>query len=374
MKVLILAGGFATRLWPLTENRAKPLLLLGGKTILHRMLDQVLGQQSNRITEQQSSRVTDQQNNEDEGCIRAEDVIILTNKKFEQDFRNELEKSGYEGVDIFIEDAESDGQKKGALGAVWDCINHYKIEENVAILAGDNVIPGFSIEQLFCSDEEAKILVKDVFDFDAAKKFGVVEMMGEKDGKIESEKYINLGEEEKDGSKRLKGNDEEVLFVKRFEEKPSNPKSTLVSTGFVCLGRECFPVLEEWIRENPDNLGGVFSALLEAKKTVLAEVVNGAWYDVGSFETYLEAHRELDDETAEQLNEGSIGANNSFSGAVYVGDGCAIENCTLIDCIVYPGTRLFDCRLANCVIDSECDLSGVDLCGKLVRGGTKVRS
>ena len=40
MKALILAGGFATRLWPLCENRAKPLLLLNGKTILAHILEE----------------------------------------------------------------------------------------------------------------------------------------------------------------------------------------------------------------------------------------------------------------------------------------------------------------------------------------------
>ncbi len=68
MKVLILAGGFATRLWPLTEHRAKPLLLLGGKTILTRILEQVLNSESSKNKN-----------------IAAQDVIILTNKKFEQE-------------------------------------------------------------------------------------------------------------------------------------------------------------------------------------------------------------------------------------------------------------------------------------------------
>ena len=136
---MILAGGFATRLWPLTENRAKPLLLLGGQTILVRILDQVLKNKKKL---------------ENSEIIEQEDVIILTNKKFEQEFKEELNKNGYGNVKIYIEDAESDGEKKGALGAVLDCIHFYGVKESIAILAGDNVIPGFSIDQLICSKNE----------------------------------------------------------------------------------------------------------------------------------------------------------------------------------------------------------------------------
>lgn len=335
MKVLILAGGFATRLWPLTEHRAKPLLLLGGQTILGRILGQVLGG-----VEQE---------------VREEDVIILTNKKFEQEFGAELQKLGYDGVKIYIEDAESDGEKKGALGAVWDCIEHYGIDENISILAGDNVIPEFSIRQLSCSEDEAKILVKDIGDLYQAKKFGVVEV-------------------------------NEEMRVVGFEEKPSEPKSTLVSTGFVGLGKGCFPVLEDFVKHSPDNLGGLFAAILSSTQVhqytslqVLAEEVQGDWFDVGSFETYLEAHRKLNeklpsDQATKLSNINSETSSNMFSGAVFVGDGCEVQDCTLIDCIIYPGTRLHDCRLANCAIDSDCDLEGVDLCGKLVRKGTRLKN
>jgi len=328
MKVLILAGGFATRLWPLTENRAKPLLLLDGKTILHHVLDQVLADR-------------------DDGKIKEEDVIVLTNTKFEQDFRKELDSIGFTDVQIFLEDAKSDGEKMGALGAVWACIEEYELRESLCILAGDNLIPNFSIDQIICSDNEARLLVKDIGDRFEARKFGVVEL--ENSDKNELQRVV------------------------RFEEKPNEPNSTMVSTGFVGLGIDCFPVLEAYIQHTPDDLGGVFVALLESDREiqVLASEVDGIWFDVGSFETYMEAHKLLHG-SDKSIPSDHI-SNSTFSGACFVGEGAMLENCVVIDSIIYPGARLKDCRISNCAIDSNCDLEGLDLCWKIVRQGTVLR-
>lgn len=312
MKVLILAGGFATRLWPLCEHRAKPLLLVAGKTILAHLL---LGVPENA------------------------EVVLLTNKKFEQQFRDELKKIKREGVAIFCEDAYSDGQKLGALGALSAVCREYEINESILVLAGDNLLPGLPIDQLFCSKKEAKIAVRRVANEHEARQFGVVEVDGDR--------------------------------VVRFEEKPTKPRSTLVSTGFLSIGEEWLPALHEVAAASPDALGGIFPELLARGADVHAVEAPGDWFDVGSFETYLSAHRELQSKLFIE-GSGVRERKNDLSGRVYIGDGAVVENCQLHDVIVYPGVRLFDCVISNSVIDEKCELRGLDLNGKLVRAGTRV--
>ena len=313
MKILILAGGFATRLWPLTERRAKPLLLLDGKTILAHILEQ-LPQDAEKI--------------------------LLTNKKFEKDFCVELKTLGQENVEIFCEDSFSDSGKIGALGAVSLAVNHFKMDEDLLVVAGDNLLPELKVETLFCSGGEARLAVQEVKTLHEARKFGVVQM-GEK--------------------KR----------VISFEEKPKNPKSKLVSTGFFGIGGELLPVLHDFAKRSPDSLGAVFTEFLGRDVPVFATEVSGAWFDVGSFETYLEAHKVLQKESLKMRAVKNL--NNKYSGKVFVGDGCEIVDCQIRDSIIYPGARLKNCIISQCVLDEDCVLEGVDLNSKLVRRGTFVR-
>ncbi len=313
MKVLILAGGFATRLWPLTEKRAKPLLLLDGKTILAHILEKVPLDM---------------------------EVFLLTNKRFQNDFIIELQKLKRKNVEIFLEDAVSDGEKLGALGAISACIQYYKIKEDIMVLAGDNLLPELNFANLVCRKDNAKLAVRDIEDLHEARKFGVVEI----DSK---QKIIN------------------------FEEKPQKPKSTLVSTGFMSFGKELLPILQDFAKKEPDALGGIFPELLSKNIEILAEKISGNWFDIGSFDTYLAAHKCLNCKK-ENVIDGRV-RNSELVGKVYIGEGALVENSTIIDSIIYPGTKLINCRISNTVIDEDCHFEQVDLNSKLVRRNTKLK-
>ena len=62
MKCLILAAGYATRLYPLTENFPKPLLKVGDKTILDWLIDDI------------------------EGAGLVNEYVVISNHKFAQHF------------------------------------------------------------------------------------------------------------------------------------------------------------------------------------------------------------------------------------------------------------------------------------------------
>ncbi len=315
MKVLILAGGFATRLWPLTENRAKPLLLLDGKTILAHLLEKI------------------PENLE---------VILLTNKKFEKDFESEIKLLDRQNFRIFCEDAFADGEKLGALGAISAAVQHFQIDENICVFAGDNLLPNLEIESLFCEDDEAKLAAFDVHDLFVARNFGVVEV--DQNGKLT-----------------------------KFEEKPKEPKSTLVSTGFCSFGKNLFPIFHDFAKENPDALGGIFEHFLHKKINVVAQKVNGEWFDVGHFDTYLAAHKELQKKEL-KLGRKVIQEQNMYSGKVFIGEGAVVKNCRILNSIIYPGARLENCHISESVIDENCKLAGVDLNRKLVRRGTALNN
>ncbi len=311
MKILILAGGFATRLWPLTENRAKPLLLLDGKTILAHLLEKVPEEL---------------------------EIIFLTNKKFEQDFEQELQFLNRKNYRIFCEDSFSDGDKLGALGAVSAAIEHLKINENICIFAGDNLLPNFQIESLFCKENESRIAVFDVKDFFVAKNFGVVEM------------------------------DKEGTLI-RFDEKPETPKSTLVSTGFCSIGKNLFSTFHDFAKKNPDALGGIFEHFLHKKIHVGTQKIEGDWFDIGHFDTYLAAHKKFQEEKL-KLGKKVVQEQSIYSGKVFIGNGAIVKNCRILNSIIYPGAKLENCHISESVIDENCELSGVDLNRKLVRRGT----
>jgi len=319
MKVLILAGGFATRLWPLTECRAKPLLLLDGKTILAHILEKV---------------------------PETAEIFLLTNQAFEEDFIKELNSLGRKNFKIFCEDAYSDGDKLGALKAISVAIKEFDIQENVLVFAGDNILPELDISSLEVDESEACIAVREVRSLDEARKFGVVLIRRDKgQGTRDKQEIIN------------------------FEEKPENPKSKLVSTAFLSIGKDLFEILHKFSTSSPDALGAIFSEFLRHKKRVSAVEVEGPWFDIGSFETYLEAHKEIQESNLKR-QENVIEGSNKFSGKVFLGKGAVVKNCEILDSIIYPGTVLENCHISQSIIDEGCQLKGLDLNRKLIRKGT----
>ncbi len=335
MKVLILAGGFATRLWPLTECRAKPLLLLDGKTILAHILEKV---------------------------PETAEIFLLTNQAFEKDFLKELNFLGRKNFKIFCEDAYSDGDKLGALKAISVAIKEFDIQENVLVFAGDNVLPELDISTLEVDESEACIAVREVKSLDEARKFGVVSI---RDGGLIRPIRQAQGLQQAQGRQGTSDKEEVITF----EEKPENPKSKLVSTAFLSIGKNLFEILHKFSTSSPDALGAIFSEFLRQKKRVSAIEVEGPWFDIGSFETYLEAHKELQESNLKR-QENVIEGSNKFSGKVFLGKGVVVKNCKISDSIIYPGVKLENCHISQSVIDEGCQLRGLDLNRKLIRKGT----
>lgn len=313
MHAFILAGGFATRLWPLTDTRAKPLLPLAGKALL--------------------SHITD--------AIPADiPVTVSTNALFAEAFKAWAATCGRKNVHVIIERTRSDDEKLGALGAVAQWIETEKISDDILLLTGDNYF-GFSL-QAFLDRYQAGTPLLAAFNIQErakASSFGTVILAG----------------------------DEQSIAA--FEEKPKEPKTTLVSTGCSVLPASVLPILLTYAKAHPDNVGGIFEELLRQGKTVQCFTFSEPWFDVGSFEAYLDATRTLVGDRI-VVPEGSTIENTKTEGSVVIGKGCVVRDCVLRDTVVFDGCTLTDCVLEDCIIDDACNLTHVDLRGKMIRAKT----
>ncbi len=316
MQSFILAGGFATRLWPLTEKRAKPLLPLAGKPIITHLLEKIPLEIP---------------------------VTVSTNAVFADAFEEWRAQQKRPNLTIMIEDVRADDHKLGALGATAEWIKSVKLDEDVLLLTGDNYC-GFSFDAFLKAYVPGTPLLAayDLHDLERAKSFGTVIL--EYDGKN----------------------------VKAFEEKPAEPKSALVSTGCSVIPRETLPTLLLYAIRKPDNVGGIFEEFLHRHIPVQCFTFSEPWFDIGSFEAYLEATRAIVGEKV--ISDGTIDPQSTCEGSIVIGKGSVVKNSTLRNVVVFENTVIDDCVLEDCIIDNACTLKGIDLTGKMLRAGTTLVS
>jgi glucose-1-phosphate thymidylyltransferase len=313
MHAFVLAGGFATRLWPLTEHRAKPLLPLAGKPMIEHIVA---------------------------GIPADIPVTVSTNAAFGDAFEEWKRRIARPRLEVIVEKTASDDEKLGALGAVAQWIRAAGIRDDVLLLTGDNYF-GFRIADFLAArkPDETLLAAYDISDREQAKKFGTVILA------------------------------EDKRTVAAFEEKPQEPKTTLVSTGCSVLPERVLPILLDYAQEKPDNVGGIFEELRARGEAVSCFTFTEPWFDVGSFDAYLDATRRLVDGRTE-LGEGALCENCVCEGTVVIGAGSIVRDSRLRDTVVFERSSIEDCVLEDCIIDDDCRLLRTDLRGKMLRAGT----
>ncbi len=316
MRCFILAGGFATRLWPLTEKRAKPLLPLAGKPLLTHIV---------------------------EGIPEGISVTVSTNAAFGEAFEAWKKTLRRTDIAILIERTQKEDEKLGALGAVAQWIQAEKVEDDVLLLTGDNYF-GFSLRTFLDAwQKNAPLLAAyDIGDRTKASSFGTVIL--EQDGKT----------------------------VKAFEEKPKDPQTTLVSTGCSILPKSALPILCQYAVTHPDNVGGIFEELRRQGTRVDCFTFKEPWFDIGSFEAYLEATRSLAGGNTLISAEATV-ERCRCEGTVVIGKGSTVRDCVLKDTVIFENCDIEDSVLRECVIDDGCVLVRADLDRKMLRAGTVLK-
>lgn len=243
MKVLILAAGYATRLYPLTLTQPKPLLPVVGKPMIDYVLDNLapIG-----------------------GIDR---VYVVTNAKFAGHFQKWADqyRATKAKLDFTVvnDGSTDDSNKLGAIGDLHLVLTKENIDDDLIVVAGDNLFSQ-SVEAFgrFCREKNAPVLgVYDVGSLDQAKKYGVVAV---------------------DGQAKLSS----------FEEKPAKPASTLIGIALYFYPKSTLPMIKQYIAEgnNPDQPGRLVQWLYP-RTPVYTWKVPGLWYDIGSKETLEEANR-----------------------------------------------------------------------------------
>ena len=227
MKCLILASGFGTRLYPLTLNQAKPLLPYRGKPMINHVVDKI---------------------------PPGIDILVNVNKKFEADFVDWSKKQTRE-ITLCVEDVYTDEEKLGAVGALNYWIIQKGIREDLMVVGSDNYFE-FDISWFIHAydGENVIVAVHDIGDPKKATQYGVVKLDGKK--------------------------------IVELEEKPANPKSSLVSTACYIMPPRIFWLIAEYcLSTRRDNLGSFISYLLE-KDAVYAFPFKESWIDIGNLEIY----------------------------------------------------------------------------------------
>jgi len=320
MKCFILAGGFATRLWPLTERRAKPLLPLADIPLLSYVIEQVPPDLP---------------------------ITVSTNAVFAEDFKKWKKTIAKRNIEIIIEDVGHEDQKLGALGAVAQWLEDKEIDDDLLLLAGDNFSACNMQTFLGLRRNQPLLAAHDIGDTELAKQFGTV---------------------------ILEKGDDPLKNILAFEEKPAHPKSTIVSTGWWFLPRQYLSLLREYAAEHADNVGGIFEEFLRKKIPIDCFVFHETWKDIGSFESYLSIHREVVGERLIVDASSTVGKNVTLKGSIAIGPKTDLVESTLSDCIIFGKTTIRNCVLERCIVDEECVLEGVDLSDKMLRAGTVLRN
>ncbi|HEX3619024.1 MAG TPA: nucleotidyltransferase family protein [Candidatus Udaeobacter sp.] len=237
MNALILAAGYATRLYPLTLNRAKPLLVVGGKPIIEWTVDNLAG------------------------VLDLETIYIVTNDKFAADF--EEWSSHYRAAHpeftfrIVNDGSTSDEDKLGAIGDINLVVTRENLSQSgLLVIAGDNLFTESLANFVECARKtDATVAVYDVRDFEAIKKYGNITVDAEG-------------------------------IITRFEEKPKKPKGTLAAIALYYYSPAVLSLLTTYLAagNNPDQPGR-FVQWLYTHKPVKTFEIKGNWLDIGSKET-----------------------------------------------------------------------------------------
>ncbi|AKH97175.1 sugar phosphate nucleotidyltransferase [Halanaeroarchaeum sulfurireducens] len=318
MDAVVLAGGYATRLWPITKHRPKMFLPVGESTVIDRIFTEL------------------------EADARIDTVYVSTNERFAPDFRAFLADAPYEKPQLSVEETVAESEKFGVVGALAQLVDREGIVDDLLVVAGDNLL-GFDIGDFidfFEAKDEPTIAAYDVGSLERAKSYGLVQLAGAE--------------------------------VVDFQEKPDDPESTLVSIATYGFPAETLPLLETYLDEdqNPDEPGW-FIEWLQSRESVYAYTFDEAWFDIGTPESYLDAVRwALDGENV--IAESATLENVTLGENVHVMADAEIVDSNLDSTVVFEGAELHDCSVRDSIIDEQTYLEGIDFSGALIGAHTTI--
>ncbi len=249
MNAIILAAGYATRLYPLTKNFPKPLLEVGGQTILDHLVDQI----------------------RDIGDI--DRVHLVTNSRFAGHFQTWLSERGstakaedraHRGLRITIHDdgTTSNDDRLGAIGDLRFVIARADADDDLLVCAADNILQWKlnDLVKTWKRNGEFHICVRHEEDREDLKKRG---------------------------NAVLDADDRVVEFV----EKPTEPKSNWAVPPFYIYPRSSVSLIDDYLEQGSGDAPGQFVEWLFDHIPVYAHKIEGTILDIGNPESLAQARR-----------------------------------------------------------------------------------
>ncbi len=231
MKTIILAAGYATRMYPLTLNFPKPLLSVGEKTIIDYLYYDITSFSDDKI-------------------------YCVTNERFYSRFQEWAKEK--KNVCVLSDGTSTNETRLGALKDILFVLETEKVREDIFVLAGDNLVD-FSFRDfvLYAQNKNTSAVMRHFeSDNEKLKKTGVCTI----------------------------DNDERIISM---EEKPSCPRSNWAVPPFYYYVKEDLPYLYKAVSSGiSTDAPGSFVSYLSSVSSVHAFLMKGKRYDVGSIEGY----------------------------------------------------------------------------------------
>lgn len=233
MKCLILAAGYATRLYPLTENFPKPLLKVGEKTILDWLLEDI------------------------HSSGKVDEYVVISNHKFAHHFQEWADNHPLP-ITVLDDGTESNETRLGAVRDIQFAIDELHLNDDLLVIAGDNLLDFSLTDYIRYSKEKQTTCIMRFWEPDVEKlhKVGVAEV-------DENDRIVSM------------------------EEKPAQPKSNWCTPPFYVYKASDVPLVKKGIESGCGvDAPGSFIAWLATQTVVHAYEMPGKRYDIGNLESY----------------------------------------------------------------------------------------
>lgn len=235
MKAIVLAAGYATRLYPLTINKPKALLTIGKETILDFVVNEI-------------TTIPD-----------IDEIFIVTNDKFYNQFCDWNKKSEKTvKITVLNDNTTDDATKLGAIGDIQFVIDNMNISDDVLIMASDNIFT-FKLVEFY---EEFKNKYKDMI------------LVSKIENKEDLKRMANV----------VIDSAGKVLDM---VEKPTTPISDCAAFASYFYTKDTVPLIKEYLMQgNNADAPGFFPSWLYKQKDVYAYKFSGECYDIGTPQAY----------------------------------------------------------------------------------------
>jgi glucose-1-phosphate thymidylyltransferase len=239
MKCILLCAGYATRLFPLTQNFPKALLEVGGRAILDYTLDEV-----NSIGE-------------------IDHIYLVTNAKYTPHFEEWAKsKNNIKPITVFNDGTTNNDDRLGAIGDMQFTIEKAGIDDDILVLATDNLFT-FKLKdfvEFYKTKNAPSVCVREEEDINLLKRVGVAKL------------------------------DEDMRIVD-FVEKPAEPQSKYAVYAEYIYPKNVLPMIKTYLEEgNSCDAPGNLVAYMYKRLPTYAYAFNGVCYDVGTHEALAQVN------------------------------------------------------------------------------------